>query len=165
MLRINKILVADSSQYLGNLTANMLRAVGAKSVVTATDSAAVLLALHRGTFEAVVVDERVEPIDGVALTRQIRGEDGGNNRLIPIIMTFAEASRERIEAARDAGVTEFIKKPMSPKILEARINQAIENPRAFVEAPAYVGPDRRRRKLALNGEDRRQKDEAEPKAG
>jgi len=160
MLRINKILVADRSQYLANLTANMLRAVGAKAVTTATDSAAVLLALHRGAIEALVIDEHLEPIDGVALARQVRADESGQNRLVPIIMTFAEAPRERIEAARDAGVTEFVKKPMSPKILEARLTQAVEHPRGFVEGPAYVGPDRRRRNLALRGEDRRQKDEA-----
>jgi two-component system chemotaxis response regulator CheY len=160
MLRVNRALVADTTQYLANLTANMLRSVGAKSVTTVTDSAAVLMELHKGSFEVMVIDDSLAPIDGVALTRQIRAPDGGANRLMPIIMVFAEASRERIEEARDAGVTEFIKKPMSPKILESRITQAIEKPRAFVEAEAYTGPDRRRREVSVTAEKRAPKADA-----
>jgi DNA-binding response OmpR family regulator len=154
MLRDVKILVADPSAYLAGLTAAMLRGVGAQSVTVVDDSAAVLVALHRETFDVLVIDDMLAPIDGVALSRQIRAT-ADDNRSLPIVMVFIEADRQRIEAARDAGVTEFIRKPMSGKILDARITQALERPRAFVEAPAYVGPDRRRRSVTV-GRDRRQ---------
>ena len=156
MLHASRILVADPSSHLAGLTAAMLRNVGARHVIVATDSAAVLLELHRALFDVLVLDDEIQPIDGVTLTRQIRAEPGERHH-IPIIMVCADAALSRIEAARDAGVNEFIRKPMSAAILESRINQTIDNPRGFVTAPGYTGPDRRRRKAAYRGPDRRQR--------
>ena len=116
----------------------------------------------RGNQLAVVLkadgllDDQMQPIDGIALTRQIRAEPGDRHR-IPIIMVCAEAGRSLIEEARDAGVNEFIKKPMSAKILEARINQTMDNPRGFVASQAYTGPDRRRHDAGERPVERRQK--------
>lgn len=154
MPKLSKVLVADPSAYMAGLTVGMLRSIGAQSVTAVSDSAATLAALHREKFDVIVIDDVLTPLDGVELTRQLRAEDGAANRLVPVIMVFVEADRQRIETARDAGVTEFIKKPLSAKILEARIVQALDNPRPFITAPAFTGPDRRRRVLKV-GEDRR----------
>ena len=160
MPKLSKVLVADPSTYMAALTVGMLRNIGAQSVTTVNDSAAALVALRRETFDVIVIDDKLAPLNGIELTRQLRTPDGGSNRLVPVIMVFAEADRQRIEAARDAGVTEFIKKPLSAKILEARIVQAVDHPRPFVTAPAFTGPDRRRRALDV-GEDRRVVGDAE----
>ena len=150
-----KVLVADPNAYMAGLTAAMLRGIGAQTVTEVHDSDAATLALERDQFDAVVIDDTLAPLAGIEVTRKLRAADGAANRLIPVIMVFVEASRARIETARDAGVTEFIKKPMSAAILEARLAAAIANPRPFVTAPAYVGPDRRRRVVDVKGEDRR----------
>jgi DNA-binding response OmpR family regulator len=47
--------------------------------------------------------------------------------------------------ARDAGVTEFVAKPLSARTLLNRLNAVIYQPRAFVRTQTYFGPDRRRR--------------------
>ena len=62
--------------------------------------------------------------------------------------------------ARDAGVTEFMAKPVSVKALCARINAIIDAPRPFIRANGYFGPDRRRRVLPFNGPERRNDDPA-----
>jgi DNA-binding response OmpR family regulator len=49
-----------------------------------------------------------------------------------------------VEAARDAGVTEFLAKPIAAHNLFARITEILERPRAFVRCGSYFGPDRRR---------------------
>ena len=49
-----------------------------------------------------------------------------------------------MEAARDAGVTEFLAKPITAHNLFARIAEIVERPRAFVRCDNYFGPDRRR---------------------
>jgi hypothetical protein len=51
----------------------------------------------------------------------------------------------RVMEARDAGVTEFIAKPLSAKTLLNRLNSVLYQPRAFVRTQTYFGPDRRRR--------------------
>ena len=50
-----------------------------------------------------------------------------------------------MEAARDAGVTEFLAKPITADNLFSRIAEIVERPRAFVRCDSYFGPDRRRR--------------------
>lgn len=60
-----------------------------------------------------------------------------------------------IIAARDAGATEIVCKPISAKSLYQHIAAIIENPREFIQAPDYAGPDRRRQDVAYAGHDRR----------
>ena len=52
--------------------------------------------------------------------------------------------RARVTVARDAGVTEFLAKPISAKALYERIFNVVANPRPFVKTKTYFGPDRRR---------------------
>ena len=70
-------------------------------------------------------------------------------------MVFSVAELQRIKDARDAGVNQFIKKPMSPKVLGMRIEALMATPQAFVATEAYAGPDRRRRDAAPPGPERR----------
>jgi DNA-binding response OmpR family regulator len=64
-----------------------------------------------------------------------------------IVMMTGYSHKIRVEEARDVGVTEFLVKPFRARDLYARIEQLIEKPRRFVEAEAFFGPDRRRRKM------------------
>jgi len=60
-------------------------------------------------------------------------------------MITGHGERQYVERARDAGVTEFLIKPVTPRGLFLRIQEVIERPRPFVKSPAFIGPDRRRR--------------------
>ena len=64
----------------------------------------------------------------------------------------------RVIEARDAGVTEFLAKPISPKSLYTRVHSIVTRPREFVRTKSYFGPDRRRHDLDFTGENRRQED-------
>lgn len=150
-----KILVADVP-FMAALTASMLRALGARNIVEAHDLRAVHVALARDAFQLMLLDDEMPKLDPVRMTRELRADAQSWNRYAPVLMTFSAASKTRILAARDAGVTEFLKKPLSATIIGMRVAQALINPRPFVEAPAYVGPDRRRRDARISGPDRRQ---------
>ena len=47
--------------------------------------------------------------------------------------------------ARDAGVSEFLVKPLTMQSIKQRVDATIKNPKKFVRSPTYFGPDRRRR--------------------
>jgi two-component system, chemotaxis family, chemotaxis protein CheY len=149
------VLIADGSAHMASLIVGMLKNVGVRSVATASNSSDALRALRTGAFDALVVDAHLAPIDGIGLTRQIRGLPTPKARGIPIVILFSEADRPLVEAARDAGVTEILRKPLSAKALAVRLEQAVGRPRGFVEAAAYVGPDRRRRADVPAGPERR----------
>jgi two-component system, chemotaxis family, chemotaxis protein CheY len=59
-------------------------------------------------------------------------------------MLTGHSEKKRVTAARDAGITEFMAKPISAKALYQRILNVVVNPRPFVKTKTYFGPDRRR---------------------
>jgi DNA-binding response OmpR family regulator len=59
-------------------------------------------------------------------------------------MLTGHSEKRRVTMARDAGVTEFLAKPISAKGLYHRILNVVANPRPFIKTKTYFGPDRRR---------------------
>jgi DNA-binding response OmpR family regulator len=59
-------------------------------------------------------------------------------------MLTAHSDKRRVTMARDAGVTEFLAKPVSAKALYQRVMNCVANPRPFIKTRNYFGPDRRR---------------------
>jgi two-component system chemotaxis response regulator CheY len=79
------------------------------------------------------------------------------NHFVPIIMLTAYAERSKIEAARDAGVTEFCAKPITATELYRKVCAVINTPRSFIRTSVYFGPDRRRRRDdGYKGQERRE---------
>jgi DNA-binding response OmpR family regulator len=74
----------------------------------------------------------------------IRQPGANANPYVPIIMMTGHSEKKRVTAARDAGVTEFLAKPISAKALHQRILNIVANPRPFIKTKTYFGPDRRR---------------------
>jgi two-component system chemotaxis response regulator CheY len=71
-------------------------------------------------------------------------------------MLTGHSERQRVVAARDAGITEFMAKPISAHALYQRILNVVANPRPFVKTKSYFGPDRRRTvKPSYTGPERR----------
>jgi two-component system, chemotaxis family, chemotaxis protein CheY len=82
--------------------------------------------------------------DGCELTQMIRQPGANPNPYVAIIMVTGHSEKERVALARDAGVTEFLVKPISASGLYRRIVNVVANPRPFIKTRTYFGPDRRR---------------------
>ena len=82
--------------------------------------------------------------DGLELTQMIRQPGANANPYVAIIMLTGHSEKKRVTSARDAGVTEFLAKPISAKGLYQRIANVVANPRPFIKTKSYFGPDRRR---------------------
>ena len=74
----------------------------------------------------------------------LRWDDDSPNPYVPILMLTAHTEASRVAAARDAGVTGFVKKPISARLLFERIASALTDARMFVRSGDFCGPDRRR---------------------
>jgi DNA-binding response OmpR family regulator len=77
----------------------------------------------------------------------VRKSAASPNPYVPIIMVTGHTEKHRIEAARDAGVTEVLAKPITAGNLIQRITEIVNRPRGFVRSGEYFGPDRRRRQV------------------
>jgi Response regulator containing a CheY-like receiver domain and a GGDEF domain len=153
------VLVADHSQNMAALVTVMLRSLGRKDIREAYDANKAMAELKRRVFDVLIIDDALDGMDGVAFTRKLRASTDCQNRYVPIIMMSALPDARRIAEARDAGVTEFLRKPFAANHLQARLTSIAANPRGFIEAEQYKGPDRRRRTVDV-GEDRRERGKA-----
>ena len=105
----------------------------------------------------IVMIDWAPDFDGIGLLNQIRKDEKSQNPFAPVIMVTAHSEVDRVIQARDAGMTEYLAKPVSAKRLYHRISAIVESQRHFVRASKFFGPDRRRKADGAKGEERRTK--------
>jgi len=161
-LRSLNVLLVDDNQHMRMITATILHSAGIRSIREMPDGAAALTALREGVCDLAIVDFNMFPLDGVEFTRLVRNSPDSPNPYLPIIMLTGHSEKNRVMEARDAGVTEFVTKPITAKALFDRIQAVIFRPRAYVKTEGYFGPDRRRTSPAdYVGPKRRRTDQVE----
>jgi len=158
-----KVLIADDQDFLRSIMRQLLGVLGCKNVVEASTATKAWNIILTTPIDIVIVDWEMGDIDGLELVDRIRNDKNTPDRFLPIIMLTAHSEHPRIAAARDAGVNEFMTKPISAKTLFAHLTQVIERPRRFIKTDDYFGPDRRRKTVAVQTE-RRTSDAASVKA-
>ena len=154
-------LIIDPQPNMAALVADMLRSAGRRDIREANDGGTALFELSRRPFEIIVIDDGITGPDAVELVRRLRTDPASPNRLTPVIMMAAAPDAARIAAARDAGVTEFLRKPFAAAHLKSRLDSIAGSPRPFIEAETYAGPDRRRKVQDVGSADRRGLGEAD----
>jgi two-component system, chemotaxis family, chemotaxis protein CheY len=154
-----KILIVEDNQHMRSLLRSLLNSVGIREIIEANNGASALDALREKKCDLVLSDLSMMPMDGLEFSRAVRTGNHSPNPFVPIIMITGHTERHRVEEARDAGVTEFLAKPITAHSLFSRIAEIMERPRAFVRTEGYFGPDRRRKTLeSYTGPWRRQDD-------
>ena len=154
-----RVLVADDSENLRHILVGLLQSLGVHQLRQAGSGEQALADLRHWRADVAFIDMQMAPVDGIEFTRAVRAGAGGVDPYLPIIMLTGAAQRDRVLEARDAGVTEFLVKPVSAKALVERLKTVIERQRLFVRAETYTGPDRRRKPTAnYNGPRRRETD-------
>lgn len=140
-----KILLVDDNHHMRVLIGEILRAVGVTAVFEANDGAEALQIMRREAIDIVMTDLAMQPLDGIDFTRLLRNSPDSPNQMCPIIMITGHSTQKRVKEARDAGVTEFLAKPVTARGVVDRISRVVEAPRPFIRNEDYFGPDRRRR--------------------
>jgi len=160
MVRIDfnrlRFLVIEDNAHMRRILRTLLHGYGSREVHEAEDGAAGLEAFVHYVPDIVITDWAMPIFDGMELTQMIRQPGANANPYVPIIMLTGHSEKKRVIMARDAGITEFLAKPISAKSLYQRILNIVINPRPFIKSKSYFGPDRRRNSSAnYTGPERR----------
>ena len=152
--RLN-ILVVDDNPHMRKLVTTILQAFGAAQITEAESGRRAWSVLREINPDVIVLDWLMDDMNGLELMAMIRTNPAAPNPFVPVIMLTGHTAMEHVIRARDAGVNEFIAKPVSVKTMMSRLVSVIEHPRPYVRTNGYFGPCRRRRAEDYRGPERR----------
>ena len=119
-----KILVVDDFSTMRRIIKNLLKDLGFSNIQEADDGSTALPMLQQGDFDFVVTDWNMPGMQGIDLLRAIRSDDGLKH--LPVLMVTAEAKKEQIVAAAQAGVNGYVVKPFTAATLKEKLEKIFE---------------------------------------
>lgn len=140
---LERVLVVDPYEAAAKVAGELLRGLGAWRVETVDNSRRAFERADAWSPQLIVTEFGGPGVDGLAFTRALR-RSSLNCRRAPVIIASSQPKASDITAARDVGAHEFLRKPFSANDLRARVQNVALKTRPWIEAVAYVGPDRRR---------------------
>lgn len=119
-----KILVVDDFSTMRRIIKNLLKDLGFTNIQEADDGNTALPMLVQGDFDFVVTDWNMPGMQGIDLLRAIRSDD--KLKHLPVLMVTAEAKKEQIVAAAQAGVNGYVVKPFTAATLKEKLDKIFE---------------------------------------
>jgi len=119
-----KFLVVDDFSTMRRIVRNLLKELGFTNVDEAEDGAIALQKLNSAPFEFVVTDWNMPNMDGLTLLQTIRQTP--HLRHLPVLMVTAEAKKENIIAAAQAGASGYIVKPFTVATMSEKLEKIFE---------------------------------------
>ncbi|TVO59774.1 MULTISPECIES: chemotaxis response regulator CheY [Denitromonas] len=119
-----KFLVVDDFSTMRRIVRNLLKELGYTNVDEAEDGVAALQKLSSGGFEFVVTDWNMPNMDGLTLLQTIRQTPQFKD--LPVLMITAEAKKENIIAAAQAGASGYIVKPFTAATMAEKLEKIFE---------------------------------------
>jgi two-component system chemotaxis response regulator CheY len=115
------VLVVDDASAMRRIVRGLLKELGFKNIREADNGQVALDELKKRKADLVVSDWNMPEMSGIDLLRAIRGDETLKN--IPVLMVTAEAKKENILAAIQAGVNNYIVKPFNAQTLQEKLSK------------------------------------------
>ena len=119
-----KILVVDDFSTMRRIIKNLLRDLGFTNTDEADDGNSALPMLQSGKYDFLITDWNMPGMTGIDLLRNVRSDE--NLKTLPVLMVTAEAKRDQIVAAAQAGVNGYVVKPFTAAVLKEKIEKIFE---------------------------------------
>lgn len=119
-----KVLVVDDFSTMRRIVKNLLRQIGYVNIEEAEDGAQAYSKLKGGDFGFIVSDWNMPNMDGLELLKKVRSDPGLKD--IPVLMVTAEAEKEKVITAIQAGVNNYIVKPFTGEVLKEKMDNILE---------------------------------------
>jgi len=119
-----KILIVDDFSTMRRIIKNLMRDLGYANTHEADDGTTALPMLKSGAFDFLITDWNMPGMQGIDLLRAVRADPQLTN--LPVLLVTAEARREQIVTAAEAGVNGYIVKPFTAQTLKEKIDKIFE---------------------------------------
>ncbi|GMT43154.1 MAG: response regulator [bacterium] len=119
-----RVLVIDDFATMRKIEKNILGQLGIKNIDEADDGSTALPKLQANQYDIVLLDWNMPTMTGLELLKAVRADE--NLKSIPVIMVTAEALKDNIVAAAQAGVNDYIVKPFTAATLEEKIKKVLK---------------------------------------
>ncbi len=116
-----RFLVVDDFSTMRRIVRNLLKELGFTNVEEAEDGVDALQKLRAASFDFVISDWNMPNMTGIELLRQVRAD--ASLRTLPLLMITAEAKKENIIEAAQAGASGYIVKPFTAATLDEKLNK------------------------------------------
>lgn len=119
-----RILVVDDFPTMRRIVRTLLKELGYNNIEEAEDGAIALGKLRSGGFDFVVSDWNMPNMDGLEMLKSIRADAALS--ALPVLMVTAEAKKENVIAAAQAGANGYVVKPFTAATLDEKLNKVLE---------------------------------------
>ena len=119
-----KFLVVDDFSTMRRIVRNLLKDLGYTNVDEAEDGVMGLSKLRSGSFDFVISDWNMPNMDGLTMLQNIRADAALAH--LPVLMVTAEAKKENIIAAAQAGANGYVVKPFTAATLDEKLGKIFE---------------------------------------
>jgi len=119
-----KILIVDDFSTMRRIIKNLLRDLGFNNTAEADDGNTALPMLQAGDFDFLVTDWNMPGMEGIDLLKAVRADEKLAN--LPVLLVTAEAKKEQIVEAAQAGVNGYVVKPFNAATLKEKIEKIFE---------------------------------------
>jgi two-component system chemotaxis response regulator CheY len=116
-----KVLVVDDMSTMRRIVRNILKQLGVVNVVEAENGSDALSKLKADKFDFVVSDWNMPVMAGIELLRKIRADE--QLKHIPVLMVTAEAQKENLVEAIQAGVSNYVVKPFTAETIKQKLDK------------------------------------------
>jgi len=116
-----RFLVVDDFSTMRRIVRNLLKELGFTNVEEAEDGLVALTKLRTGSFDFVVADWNMPNMDGLTMLQNIRADAALKH--LPVLMVTAEAKKENIIAAAQAGANGYVVKPFTAAVLDEKLGK------------------------------------------
>jgi len=119
-----RFLVVDDFSTMRRIVKNLLQELGYPNVQEADDGQSALPMLKTGNFDFVITDWNMPQMPGLELLKAVRADE--KLKHLPVLMVTAEAKREQIVEAAQAGVSGYVIKPFTAQTLSEKLNKILQ---------------------------------------
>jgi DNA-binding response OmpR family regulator len=153
-----RVLLVERQPQNTSLYRFALEDMGFGQIMFATNTEEAMDQMYFNGPSLIILGDELFPTSLLDFMKDIRSGNTGVPQDVPVVVIATNGTRSAIEQARDCGVTEIVSLPLSAQGLRKRVCAALKTSREFIDKVAYQGPDRRRRKVRPQSNQRRTSD-------